>query len=630
MHMSRNVYSGLGLVLLAVAFLVFTLVNNLWFSGARLDLTENKLYTLSAGSEAIIGRIDEPLNLYFFFSEKASQDLTTLRAYANRVRELLQEYELLAGGKIRLTLVDPEPFSEAQDQAAAFGLQAVPVNNAGDELYFGLAATNALDDQQVISFFQPDKEEFLEYEISKLIQNLQVIEKPRIGLLSSLKMQGDMDMNTFESTPAWIVADQLADAFDIESIGRDAETLPERLDVLMLVHPHNLSEPLLKSIDQFALAGGRVLVFVDPLAEAQVPQANPAMPAVPAKLPSDFPLLSHWGVVLQADKVLGDAQQALTVGGADGQPIRHLGILGMQQENFNLDDVTLSSLETLNVSSAGILDLQEDRTTTIEVLIASSEFAMPIDRIRFETLSDPADLQMDFKATGIRYPIAVRITGPVVTAYPDNDMAAATDGLTDVATGVVSEDAMGQLNVIVVADTDILSDRLWVQVQDFFGQRIASPWANNGDFVTNAVENLAGSSDLISIRSRGRFSRPFDVVQDLRREAEARYLTSANDLQAQLADTERQLSELEASRDEQTQLSMSPEQESTLLQFQAQKLRIRKDLRDVRHQLDKDIEALGTTLKFINIALLPLLLVLLLMAIHYVRLRRVFDEPYAP
>jgi ABC-type uncharacterized transport system involved in gliding motility auxiliary subunit len=218
----------------------------------------------------------------------------------------------------------------------------------------------------------------------------------------------------------------------------------------------------------------------------------------------------------------------------------------------------------------------------------------------------------------------------VVTAYPDNDMAAATDGVNDAATGVVSAGAMGQLNVIVVADTDILSDRLWVQVQDFFGQRIASPWAINGDFVTNAVENLAGSSDLISIRSRGRFSRPFDVVQDLRREAEARYLTSANDLQAQLADTERQLSELEASRDEQTQLSMSPEQEATLLQFQAQKLRIRKELRDVRHQLDKDIEALGTTLKFINIALLPLLLVLLLMAIHYIRLRRVFDEPYAP
>jgi ABC-type uncharacterized transport system involved in gliding motility auxiliary subunit len=613
MQMSRNFYSGLGLALLAVAFLVFTLVNNLWFSGARLDLTENKLYTLSAGSEAIIGRIDEPLNLYFFFSEKASQDLTTLRAYASRVRELLQEYELLGGGKIRLNLIDPEPFSEAQDQAAGFGLQAVPVNSAGDELYFGLAGTNALDDQQVIGFFQPDKEEFLEYEISKLIQSLQVIEKPRIGLLSSLKIQGDMDMNTFQATPGWIIADQLAEAFDVETIDLTAAALPDRLDVLMLVHPHNLSESLLMSIDKFALAGGRLLVFVDPLVETQAPQASPMMAAAPARLASDLPLLSHWGVALQADKVLGDAQQALTVSGADGQPLRHLGILGLQQENFNLDDVTLSSLETLNVSSAGILELLADRTTTVDVLIASSEFAMPIDRIRFETLTDPADLQLDFKATGTRYPLAVRITGPAITAYPDSDIVA-----NNAPVG-----AMGQLNVIVVADTDILSDRLWVQVQDFFGQRIASPWANNGDFVINAIENLTGSSDLISIRSRGRFSRPFDVVQDLRREAEARYLASANDLQAQLADTERQLSELEASRDDQTQLSLSPEQETALLQFQAEKLRIRKDLRDVRHQLDKDIEALGTTLKFINIALLPLLLILLLMAIHYVQLRRV-------
>jgi len=346
------------------------------------------------------------------------------------------------------------------------------------------------------------------------------------------------------------------------------------------------------------------------------------MPASSPRLPSDFPLLAHWGVVLQSDTVLGDAQQALTVSGTSGQPQRHLGILGLQQQNFNLEDVTMSSLETINVSSAGILELLEDRTTIIDVLVASSEYAMPIDRIRFETLTDPADLQLDFKATGARYPLAVRITGPAVTAYPESRSIADSDALVP-----ANQDRMGQLNVIVVADTDILSDRLWVQVQDFFGQRIASPWANNGDFVINAVENLAGSSDLISIRSRGRFSRPFDVVQDLRREAEARYLASANDLQAQLAETERQLSDLEAGRDGQNQLSLSPEQDSALLQFQAEKLRIRKELRDVRHQLDKDIEALGTTLKFVNIALLPLLLILLLLAIHYVRLRRVDDGP---
>lgn len=224
--MNRNFISGLGLFLLALAFVMVILLNNLWFSGIRVDLTENKLFTLAAGTREIVEDIDEPINLYFFFSEKASEDLTTLRAYANRVRELLQEYALLADGKINLQLIDPEPFSDAEDRAAAFGLQGVPANSAGDELYFGLAATNALDDQQVIEFFQPDKEEFLEYEISKLIQNLLVQSKPKVGLLSTLKVQGEIDMNTFQTTPAWVVIDQIDQASELQTIAPDAESLP--------------------------------------------------------------------------------------------------------------------------------------------------------------------------------------------------------------------------------------------------------------------------------------------------------------------------------------------------------------------------------------------------------------------
>jgi ABC-type uncharacterized transport system involved in gliding motility auxiliary subunit len=620
--MNRNLFSGLGLGLLALAFLLFTILNNLWFSSVRLDLTENKLFSLSEGSKAIIQQIDEPVNLYFFFSEKASEDLTTLRAYANRVRELLQEYALLADGKIILNLVDPEPFSDDQDRAAAFGLQSVPVNTAGDELYFGLAATNALDDQQVIGFFQPDKEEFLEYEISKLIQNLLVVEKPKVGLLTTLKVQGDMDMTTFQATPAWVVIDQLGESFDIVPVETSAEALPADIDVLLLVHPHGLGEPLLASIDQFAMAGGRLLVFVDPLAEADQAQSNPMMGGQAGSQASDFPLLENWGVKLRTDSVLGDAQQALTVGGANGQPVRHLSILGLQAQNFNADDVILSALESINVSSIGILDLQEGRTTEVETLISSSAYAMPIDSYRLQMLSDPADLQQDFVPTKLVYPLAVRITGRANSAYPR--VADAPDS-TDAASPDADSQTLqstDQLNVIVVADTDMLSDRLWVQVQDFFGQRVASPWANNGDFVTNAVDNLTGSSALISIRSRGRFSRPFDVVQELRRDAEASYLSSANDLQAQLAETERQLSELEASRNETSLLSLTPEQEAALQRFQQEKLRIRKELRNVRHQLDKDIEALGSTLKFLNIVLLPLLLTLLLLALNYVRLRR--------
>jgi len=608
--MNRNFISGLGLFLLALAFVMVILLNNLWFSGIRVDLTENKLFTLAAGTREIVEDIDEPINLYFFFSEKASEDLTTLRAYANRVRELLQEYALLADGKINLQLIDPEPFSDAEDRAAAFGLQGVPANSAGDELYFGLAATNALDDQQVIEFFQPDKEEFLEYEISKLIQNLLVQSKPKVGLLSTLKVQGDIDMNTFQTTPAWVVIDQIDQASELQTIAPDAESLPAGLDLLVLIQPRGLGESLLSSIDQFALSGGRILVFVDPLAEMDQSQVNPMMGMSGAESSIDFPLLAGWGVLLRKDVVLGDAQQALTVSGADGQPVRHLSILGLQAQNFNIEDVTLSSLETINVSTAGILDVLDQRSTQVDVLMASSEYAMPIERLRLKMLGDPSELLPDFKATGLVYPVAVRITGSATSQYP-----VTVDGDDSVLN-------TGHLNVIVVADTDILTDRLWVQLQDFFGQRIVSPWANNGDFVTNAVENLTGSSALISIRSRGRFSRPFEVVQDLRREAEASYLNSANDLQSQLAETERQLGELESSRDEQNLLSLSPEQEATLVRFQQEKLRIRKALRNVRHQLDKDIEMLGSTLKFMNIVLMPLVLIFILLVLKYLRLHQ--------
>jgi len=608
--MNRNFISGLGLFLLALAFVMVILLNNLWFSGIRVDLTENKLFTLAAGTREIVEDIDEPINLYFFFSEKASEDLTTLRAYANRVRELLQEYALLADGKINLQLIDPEPFSDAEDRAAAFGLQGVPANSAGDELYFGLAATNALDDQQVIEFFQPDKEEFLEYEISKLIQNLLVQSKPKVGLLSTLKVQGEIDMNTFQTTPAWVVIDQIDQASELQTIAPDAESLPAGLDLLVLIQPRGLGESLLSSIDQFALSGGRILVFVDPLAEMDQSQVNPMMGMSGAESSIDFPLLAGWGVLLLKDVVLGDAQQALTVSGADGQPVRHLSILGLQAQNFNIEDVTLSSLETINVSTAGILDVLDQRSTQVDVLMASSEYAMPIERLRLKMLGDPSELLPDFKATGLVYPVAVRITGSATSQYP-----VTVDGDDSVLN-------TGQLNVIVVADTDILTDRLWVQLQDFFGQRIVSPWANNGDFVTNAVDNLTGSSALISIRSRGRFSRPFEVVQDLRREAEASYLNSANDLQSQLAETERQLGELESSRDEQNLLSLSPEQEATLVRFQQEKLRIRKALRNVRHQLDKDIEMLGSTLKFMNIVLMPLVLTFILLVLKYLRLHQ--------
>jgi ABC-type uncharacterized transport system involved in gliding motility auxiliary subunit len=609
--MNRIIYSSTGLALLLCAFLVFTVLNNLLFSSVRLDLTENKLYTLSAGSREIIESIDEPINLYFFFSEKASEDLTGLRTYAKRVEELLQEYEFYADGRILLHRVDPEPFSEAEDQASEFGLQSVPVNTSGDELYFGLSGTNALDDVATIDFFQPDKEEFLEYEISKLLYSLTSPKKPVIGLMSGMKLRGDMDMRTYQSTPPWVIMSQIEQLYEVRDVELTATRIPADISMLMIVHPKSIAEETLRAIDQFVLGGGRLVVFVDPMAEADRPQNSQMAPPISGAQASDLnQLLSAWGIKMKEGSILGDAQAALTVSTAAGSgSVRHLGILGLGEANLSQDELTTASLETVNVATAGILDEVEGRTTTITPLIISSAYAMPLDAAQFQFLMDPADLQKGFSATGETYMLAARISGPAGTAFPNGG-----DDETDQAAGLQESE---NINVIVFADTDLLTDRMWVQVQNFFGQRIAQPWANNGDLVINVLDNMGGSASLIGVRSRGRFTRPFDVVQDLRRQAEARNLQTANELQMRLTETEQKLAELESNRKEQSLLTLSAEQEQAIIEFQGQKLKIRKQLREVRHQLDKDIELLGSALKFINIALIPILLTIALLVIGF-------------
>ncbi|MFN3239815.1 MAG: Gldg family protein [Pseudomonadales bacterium] len=604
-----NLQAKLLLLGITAAFLLFTMVNESLFDGIRLDLTENGLYTLSPGTREVIGEIDEPINFYFFFSESLSRDLTSLRGYADQVQALLQEYELEADGKIRLQVIDPEPFSEDEDLAAKFGLQSVPVGAAGDELYFGLAATNALDQEVVIPFFQPDKEAFLEYDLSRTIQTLNSVELPKIALMSSLKIDGDVDMQTFQSTPPWMVVEQLQQRYQLESLPMSATEIPVGTSLLVLVHPKNLSPETLYAIDQFALDGGRLLVFLDPFAEMEQ-TGNPMVAQMPGA-PSDLAtLLDSWGIAMPMEQIVADADLGLQVGSASGAPVRHIGILGLTGEQFSADDITISGVSSINVSSAGKLEITEERPgLEITPLISVGPYAATMPTIRMQTMSDPEELLKDFTPDEQVHHLALRLTGEMQSAFTDSEMA----GENHIAS---SE----RFNAVVVADTDILSDRLWVQVQNFFGQRLASPFAGNGDFIFNLVDNLGGSSALITIRSRGQYSRPFEVVQDLRRQAEAQYLESANALQAQLLETETRLAELSSGQEEDGLLSITPEQEAELQRFQEDKLRIRKQLRDVRHQLDKDIEGLGSTLKFLNILLIPVLLTLALMMLNYLRL----------
>lgn len=609
--MKKLMYSGAGLLLIAVAFLAFNMLSALGLGNIRLDLTEQKLYTISEGTERILGELDEPINLYFFYSDKAARDLPVLRNYAMRVEEMLKAYEREANGKIKLHIVDPEPFSEDEDKAAGFGLQAVPANQSGEQIYFGLAGTNAVDDKQVIPFFPLDQEEFLEYQLSQLVQGLAKPERPVVGLLSGLQFNGGFDMAARQPTPPWMVMEEVRQLFRIDSLKAGIDKIPDEVSVLLLVHPKHLPEPTLYAVDQFVLRGGKLLVFVDPLAEAD--NAQPMMPGDEQDKASDLePLFKAWGLRMVPGKVLGDGSYAISVSMGQGQrPARHAAWLALPQRAMSQDDVATAGLESINIATAGILEPVEGAKTRFVPLLQSSEYAMPLEVDRFAMLANPEELMRDLEPTGERYAVAARISGPAESAYP-NGIEGQKDGLKSAE----------NINVIAVADTDLLTDRMWVQVQDFFGQRVPQPFADNAGFAINALDNLSGSDALISVRSRGRFSRPFEVVEALQRDAEAQFRVKEEDLQKRLAETDQQLASLQQ-QDPEKALELTPEQQAAVQQFIAEKLRIRKELREVRFQLNARIEELGRTLKLLNILAVPLLLTLGVLALWLWRRRKV-------
>lgn len=609
--MKKLMYSSAGLLLIALAFLAFNMVSGLALTNARLDLTEQKLYTISDGTRQILGELDEPINLYFFYSDKSAKDLVVLRNYARRVEEMLKAYAQAADGKIKLHIVDPEPFSEDEDKAAEFGLQAVPAQQGGDAIYFGLAGTNSVDDHQVIPFFPLDQEEFLEYEVSRLVQSLAHPQRPVVGVLSGLPLNGGFDMQTQQPSSPWMVMEEIRQLFQIESLKPDVDQIPDKVSVLLLVHPKNLSEQTQYAIDQFVLRGGKLLAFVDPWSEADHAMPMPSEMGGEGKS-SDLPaLFKAWGFEMLPGKVLGDGAYAMSVSMGQGErPARHPAWLTLPRQALDPSDVATANLETLTVATAGILRPLGGAKTHFVPLIHSSEYAMPFDAQRFAMLRNPQELMGELNPSGDRYTVAARISGPAQSAFPDG-----IEGRKD---GLKSAD---NINVIVVADTDMLSDRMWVQVQDFFGQRVPQPWADNSAFAINALDNLSGSEALISVRSRGRFTRPFTVVEDLQRQAEARFREQEQALKQRLSETEEKLASLQ-NQDPAKALELTPEQQATLQQFMQEKLRIRKELREVNYQLNADIEKLGRTLKFINIALVPLVLTLGVLLLWAWRRRR--------
>ena len=617
----RTGYSLTGLLVVAALLLAINLLADRLVKGVRFDMTENRLYTLSEGTRHILAGLDEPLTLRFYFSEKQFSEMPEIATYGQRVRELLEEYAAVSNGKLHLVIEAPEPFSDAEEQAARYGMQGVPVDTSGSYAYFGLVGSNAVGDIRRIPFFQPDQEDALEYSVTKLVYNLANPQKPVVGLMSGLPLSADAradDPLHGEPQQDWFVLTRMKQSFDVRELASDSEHIPDKIDVLMVVYPQKLPEKTRFAIDQYVLGSGRALVFLDGFSEADrsMPKVtSPDQGYVEAVRSADLkPLLSAWGLQLAPDYIAADRRNATQITTSRGTPVDYVVWLTLGRKNFNDKDFVTADLQSLVMASSGYLLKRPDATTQISPLIQTSDQAMQMEAGYVKYGTRPTELLQTYQPGGTSLTLAAHVRGEVKSAFPQGISGANTaDRLTR---------SRGSVNVIVVADTDMLDDRFWVDFRDFYGRRVAVPRADNGAFLINALENLSGSNDLISLRSRGRSARPFIKVAALKEHAEKQFRARERALQIQLSETQQKIRDLQQKKYGDSVRIMSAAQQEALQKFQTGQIKTRKALRNVQHDLNRDINTLGMWLKVVNIGLVPLLVILFALVLGLLRMRR--------
>ena len=605
-----------------LALLLFFAINVLASAGlrsVRLDLTEENLYTLSEGAKKIARELDEPLHLYFYYSQSLTSQAGDLKNYGVRVREMIEEFVAASNGNIELEIIDPEPFSEEEDRAVQEGIAGIPVAS-GEAFYFGLVGTNSVDDRETIPFFSPRKERFLEYDISRLIYTLSHPDKNVVGIITSLPMEGapGNPMMGQQGTPPWLILKQLGDVFETRMLGTQVASIPEDVSVLMLVHPRDLPEETLYAIDQYVLGGGKAVVFVDPHCESDQSGVDPTNPMsrFGATRGSNLPrLFQAWGLELVQQKIVGDRERALRVTVPQGGRYREIDFvcwLGLDAEDMNQTDAVTSLLTSVRMAYPGSLRALPGATTRFEPLAQSSEDSMLIDTGMVQFQPDPEALLASFVSEFQKQTLAARIDGPARSAFPDGAPPAPPSD------GEVGEDEEPEedrahvaesqgINVIVVADADMLEDRFWIQEQRLGPLSLGyAKTADNGDLVINAIENLSGGEDLISLRARGKYSRPFHKIEELRKDAEQRYLAEEQELERKLQDAESRINELQREKSPEASVILSTEQQEEIQRAREEMVATKKKLRDVQHNLRKDIESLQTKLKWVNILAVPL------------------------
>jgi ABC-type uncharacterized transport system involved in gliding motility auxiliary subunit len=635
------------LALAGVLFFSLNFASSIAMRNVKADFTEEKLFTISDGSRKVMSRLQEPISVRVYYSRRLGEVAPVFARHFDRLKGLLEQYRDISGGKLQVTYLDPEPFSDAEDRAAAAGLKGQRLNQDGETGYFGLVASNLTDNDAVVPFFAPDRERFLEYDLTKLIHGLANPKKKVVGLLSGLQMDGGVNpMNPrAQPAPAWMIMEQIRDFFEVRPLEANVKDIPKDIDVLLLVQPTVLTKDAAYAIDQYALGGGRILAFVDPVAETDQ-SGHPGMGPLPVS--SDLRnIMKQWGLGLDITKIVGDPSLARRVqfgGGPGGQPVvtDYLVWLQIDKAQINDKDPLAASIRRLNLATAGALTKVEGATTIVQPLIETTARSGLIDADMVRTQPDPLAILRSFKSGGKPLMLAARIGGEARTAYPDGrpkdtpgkdaadgkdanpadggkagDAAKAGDAKSAEPAKAAdakpdkSHVAAGRVNLVVVADADMLADHFWVEVRDFLGQRMAVPQSDNAGFLVNALENLSGGEALADLRGRGVVERPFDRVTAIRREAEQRFRQKEEGLVAKLQDLQQKLARVEtrgADGAPAQSVILSDAEKAEIEKFRSEMVTVRSELRDVKAALRRDIDRLDGWLKFFNIAAVPLII----------------------
>ena len=618
------------IVLLAIiSFFSFNVLNKNFFKNLRFDLTESNIYTLSDGTKSILQSINEPLNFKLFYTKQIGDINPVYQNYYDRVKEILGQYVLLSNNKIKLKIFNPKPFSNEEDKAVEYGLQGVEIM-AGVYGYFGLIATNSTDDEEKIIFFQPDRTPFLEYDLSKIVTNLANPNRRIVGLYTDLPMFGTFNplakTQDAAAAPPWAVYNQMKEFFEVKRIHEKTSSIPEGLELLMLVHPKKIPERLLYMIDQFVLKGGKLLVFIDPNSETESFSPNTNQVKEGDNNSDLKELLDKWGVELVENKVVGDLLSARRVQiGASDQPsvTDYIAWLDIKKDHMDDTHQATSKVQRLTFATSGFLKNNEkNNNISFRRLVWSTTQSMQIDVADVKFTPNPTNLLRNFVPSNEELTLAAEIKGNFSSNFPDGPPD--TNIKNDFDKNKHINESIKPTTLVILADTDMLYDEYWLKYEQS-GEVL--PIANNADFTVNLLEYLNGTEDLIGLRGKGVSSLPFVKVEKIQKEAEQKFRSKEQELLEKLNNYQSKLENIQKGSVEDGGKTLLTEKETLEIdKFREEMIFVRSELRKVQNALRKDIEKLDSILKFFNIFFVPILLIIISLVLGFVGRRKRYQK----